>query len=143
MQPGESVSYQEVRNLIGFDPQSAKGRPITTAARKAVRREKQMVIACVAKTGFKRVADAEITDIGEAMIRGIHRHAKRAASITACADPEKMSRDQRIQQLKVQSQLSGVAGLTSTKASKQIEAAVTSTNKILDYNAATIAAFRD
>lgn len=139
---GETVTYSEIRALIGVDPQSDRGRGICATAIKQTQKESLAVFQCVKGVGFKHLTDEEIPDVGSAIIRHIGRKARQGAHTTTCAEPSKLSPARRIQQLSLQTRFAVLASTTSTKAEKQIESAVEKAQAVLDCSAATLAMFK-
>lgn len=139
---GATITYAEIRDLIGFDPQGDKGRGICETARRQIQKETLAVFQCVKGVGFKHLTDEEIPDVGAAIIKHIGRKARRGAHTTTCADPSKLTPARRIQQLSLQTRFAVLANTTSTKAEKQIESAVEKAQAVLDCSAATLAMFK-
>ena len=74
---GESISYFELSEIVGFDVQIKRG-PMDTARRICEREPQKIVFGVVFNEGLKRLNDTEIVATGNNAIRHIRKTARRA-----------------------------------------------------------------
>lgn len=115
LEKGETVSYKELSELIKADVQN-KARGYLYTARNRLLQDERMVFEAVHGHGLKRMGDADIISVGEAASHRVHNLARRAAKKLACADFEKLTREEKIE-LNTEMSLLGAINLM-TKPSK-------------------------
>ena len=142
LQQGSTITYQEIRDLIGFDPQGDRGRGICETAIRQIRRESLHVWKCVRGVGYKHLSDDEIPDAGSESIQRIRREANKGAQISVCADVSKMAPERKIQHLCNQTRFAVISRTTSAAAQKKLETEVASSNRLLECAEATRAMFK-
>jgi hypothetical protein len=94
---GDSLSYSQVKDVIGVNAQTETGRGITTAARMLVQRESSVVIECLRKVGFKRASDPEKISLAKTHVGKIRRNVRRGSKILRATHTENLNQDERSQ----------------------------------------------
>jgi hypothetical protein len=59
MGTGEELAYADAEQIIKVNPQTERGRGITTSSRLMALREHHVVIECVRNYGFRRASDPD------------------------------------------------------------------------------------
>lgn len=116
---GTLVTYDEIKALIGRDPQT-KGRPAVHSAIRILSRQHQILYVCVMTRGYQRATPVEALDSGQSTIRTIHRATKRGAVKLSCSDYAKLSKDDKVRHDASASLLGLIAQTTTVKSQKTI-----------------------
>lgn len=124
LQPGETVSYDELTQLIGRDV-TGSARHILESARKRAEREQGIALGCVRSEGIKRLEDEHITDIGDDAIVRMRRQSKRASRRMLNA-AQQVGPELSVKVHARASVLGAIALCANDKRTKQIEQQITS-----------------
>lgn len=133
MNPGESVSYTDLSNIIGRNVQGDARFNLNTA-RKMVEREDSKTFGVIINEGVKCLEDKEIVITGGNAIDRIRRYSGRAARRFQCiSDMGKLTNEEKIKLNANASILGAIAFIGRAKNIKKIEAAVMATQEQLPY----------
>jgi len=121
---GETVPYDSIRAILGFDPQSNHGRSRIAAARRMARRESGYIFETIPNVGLFRLAEREKAAYGAKYIRRAHNAARSGVVALATVDPSKLDDSEKTRFNTVTSQLGAIAECTSVKATSKIAAAI-------------------
>jgi hypothetical protein len=94
-QVGETITYQQMRDVIGVDPQNG-ARHVLASARRVVLRENGSVFDVVANVGIVRLGNDGIVDSSQSDVRRIRKAATRGLRKVGAADIGSLSNDKRI-----------------------------------------------
>lgn len=137
---GDVIGYEELTKLIGRDVQG-KARSCLLSARKRAEREHRIVFGCVFKIGVKRLADTEIVDSGEAILKRARRGVQKGYQrLTNTVDFEKLPESHQVKMSTYASLFNAVATISLPKTMAKIEERVKQTHKALPL-AQTLRAF--
>lgn len=79
---GETISYQQMADIVGYEVNEHPGRSRLSQARRHLMRERQMVFATVIKVGLKALSDSETVHAGADKLRQVRSAARRAKRVT-------------------------------------------------------------
>lgn len=128
LEVGETVTYDELSNAVGFDVLSYRGSMDT--ARKRLLTDNRMVICCVRGVGLRRADDVASIEVVEQGIEKIHRQARRTNKVVNTIDIHKLESSQRSRVL-AQAAITGVLEhATSSRTMKKVTAAVPSNGQL-------------
>lgn len=137
---GVLVKYETLNELIKADVQNG-ARNILQTARRVVQREENIVFECVKNEGIKRLHPAEIISTGKATIVKIRKTAKRGASKLACADFDRLTKEEKSEFLASTSILGAIHVCAKDRQLKAVTEAVEKQQDKLSFNA-TLALFK-
>jgi len=139
---GDVISYEKLAEAIGQPVRSGTGRNRLQTARRILQRDHGVVFEAVIGVGLKRMDAAGCVRVGSAYRQRIRRAAKRGLSKLLCADPAKLTNEQKTEYHATASHLGVLHHLTGRAATKQLAAAVEKTDQRLPV-AKTLAAFQE
>lgn len=127
------VEYGELSRLISGDVQG-KHRYLLETARRVLVKEDRIVVECVFGKGVKRLENDAIPALGDLARGRISRLSKRTARKLACADYEKLSKEQRLEWNTHMSLMGVLASVTKPQKVLQLKAAVSAMEDRLPLN---------
>jgi hypothetical protein len=96
LDPGETITYEEINMLIpGIDCQRTE-RWIMESARKAALRDDSIVLACVREVGLKRIVRGEIVEAAQDQFSRIRQQAKKGLTQLDCAEYDTLNEVERL-----------------------------------------------
>ncbi len=138
---GETVTYEAMREKTDRDIQNG-ARYLADSARRIVQREDQMLFGCVARVGFKRLANNEIVGAGQMSIDRIRREARRGAKRLVCAKYGELSREDQTAFNTSASALGALHAVTTRGGMKRLAVRASEAQAKLPLNK-TLEAFQD
>lgn len=136
---GETVSYDELSQLIGRDIRNGAYWCLQSARRKAL--IDGLVFGSVSKVGIKRLNDTEIVDTGHDAVTRIHRLSTRSARKVALAEYSTLSPESKVKFNTHVSILGVMAHMTRSKQVAKLTESVTKAQASLPL-AKTLEAFK-
>lgn len=128
--PGETITYGEMSNLIGRDVRK-EGHSALVCARKYLLRDYQAVFESVMGVGLKRLVDNEIAKIGSHYLRRINKMSSRGIEKLSAVDWNNLDNESKIRHNTDMSALAVQKELSSPRKLKSIEQVVITANRRL------------
>ena len=142
IEPGLCISYSVLADVIGQPVQTGTGYGRLQTARRILQRDHGIVFEAVIGEGLKRMDDAGCVRVGASYRQRIRRAAKRGLSKLLCADPAKLTNDEKTEFHATASHLGVLHHMTGRAVTKQLTATVEKTQERLPV-AKTLAALRE
>jgi len=127
---GQTVTYEQLQEVIGRDVRRGGGYAALAAARRAALRER-IVFGTISKVGIKRLDDAEITRTVSGSVHKISRRVRSTIRLQDCANYEKLSKQQQASYNTNLSQLSVIGHIASAPTTKKLESKIAQLGKSL------------
>lgn len=136
---GETISYDTLSEVIGRNVRNGAVSSLTSA-RRALENEKGMAFEAIHNVGLIRLDDKKKVDSAGAMVKGIHRRARRVKKRLGTVDLAKLDEHGR-RAFDATATLAGVIDvMSSSSGQKRIEQRVSASKASLPL-AATLQAF--
>lgn len=138
---GETVTYAELSELIGQDVRMQRNKSRLNTALRTVLNDHRYVFGVVVNEGYKRLADAELSKVGNASLRKMRREAHRAKKKLGCVDLSKLTQTESVQWNLSATMVSFAEEVLAPRSFKAIENAVSKSQQQLPTAKAIEAAF--
>ncbi len=135
---GEVLAYDDMNAALGRDVTA--DRNVLYTARAIVQREDRMVFDAVLRVGIKRLADAEIVNLGDRARARVRRISRTVSQAITCVDYAAMSREAQVKHNTALSMFGVMAELATNKSFAKLESHVVSAGTELPVGKASIAA---
>jgi hypothetical protein len=122
-QPGDVVTYEELSKVLGRDVKAYCLGYLHTA-RHALLKE-SIVFDCVRKVGLRRLAAGEVVSVADSHRQKASRATRRGAEHLAYIQSDSLTDEEKKRYMVLSTQLSTMALMASSKASKKIEGIIT------------------
>lgn len=140
MRVGETITYADIKDLIGRDGQNG-GRSVIASARRKALNEHRMVFEPVRNEGYKRLSDADIVNTAEHDMGKVHRATRRGARRIAVVDFERLPNASKVKHNTYLSMFGAINAMTTGASVKALEKKVAETHEALPL-AKTLEVFR-
>jgi hypothetical protein len=144
MSAGDTVTYEELAKVIGTKPGDAKFKAYLRTARNAVQRDAGLVFEPMSGddrgVGLKCLTDSEKVELPSVALRRIRRTATKTARKVATSDYDKLNPEGQRKFNTGLSMLGFIGEAAKPKRVEQLESAVASERKRIDFSG-TLALF--
>lgn len=133
MKVGETISYDDLNKIVMGDIRKKKYHCLATARRHLLH-EKQMVFETISTVGIQRASDSEIVENSSSAFKRINKISRREMSKLACADYEKLSKDEQLKHNANASMIATLRFITQPSQVKKLESKAVTSSKQLDLS---------
>lgn len=135
---GQVVTYEEMSEAIGREV--TQDRSAIYTARAIVQREDRMIFDCVMKVGVKRLADADIVNLGDRARARVRKIASSVTKAITCVNYDSMSRESQVKHNTALSMFGVFSELSANKSFIKLQSHVSTVGTDLPVAKASIAA---
>ncbi len=118
--PDEFLPYSELSRIASCNVQG-QGRGYLNTARDRVASDKAIITEAVRGEGIKRIANANIVDVGRAALKSIRNKSRKTGRKLTAVDISVLTNDQRVAHLATASGLAMIAHCADPRSVRRLE----------------------